>query len=64
MKTYILDIIPKLERHSKKLNDLTKFHNNYWILLEENSNSKKTFIFRQNNQLLISLSLDTNAIVQ
>lgn len=54
MKTYILDIIPKLERHSKKLNDLTKFHNNYWILLEENSNSKKTFIFRQNNQLLIS----------
>ncbi len=38
MKTYILDIIPKLERHSKKLNDLTKFHNTHWILLEENSN--------------------------
>ena len=54
MKTFIADIIPKIQRFSKKLDDLTKLTNQHWVSLGDITNNKKVFIFRQNNQLLIS----------
>jgi hypothetical protein len=54
MKTFIADIIPKIQRFSQKLDDLTKLTNQHWVSLGELTQIKKVFIFRANNQLLIS----------
>lgn len=54
MKTYISDIIPKIQRFSEKLDNLTLLTNQHWVLLGELSTSKVVYIFRSNNQLLIS----------
>ena len=60
MKTYIADIIPKIQRFSQKLDDLTKLTNQHWVSLDDIDESKKVYIFRPNNQLLIS----NNGIVE
>ena len=54
MKTFFADIIPKIQKYSQKLDDLTKLTNQHWISLEEIKSNKKVYIFRTNNQLLIS----------
>ena len=55
MKTYLLDIIPKIQRYSQKLDDLTVLLNKHWVIFNENSIDKTVFIFREKeNQLLIS----------
>lgn len=54
MKTYIADIILKLQRFSQKLNDLTRLTNQHWVSLGDIDQAKRVFIFRPNNQLLIS----------
>lgn len=54
MKTYIADIIPKLQRFSQKLDNLTLLTNQHWVVLDELDSSKTVFIFRTNNELLIS----------
>jgi len=55
MKTYILDIIPKIQRYSKKLDNLTVLLNKHWVVLNEETLSKSVLIFREkDNQLLIS----------
>ena len=54
MITFIADIIPKIQRFSKKLDDLTMLTNQHWVSLGDIKQNKKVFIFRQNNQLLIS----------
>ncbi len=54
MKTYISDLIPKIQRFSKKLDDLTLLTNQHWVVIDDISNTKNVYIFRQNNQLLIS----------
>jgi hypothetical protein len=54
MKTYIADIIPKIQRFSQQLGDLTKLTNQHWVSLGDISQTKRVFIFRANNQLLIS----------
>lgn len=54
MKTYLLDLIPKLRKYSKQLDDTTILTNKHWVLLGEDGN-KTVYIFRKiNNQLLIS----------
>jgi hypothetical protein len=60
MKTFITDIIPKIQRFSQRLDDLTKLTNQHWVSLGDINQAKKVFIFRANNQLLIS----DNGIVQ
>lgn len=60
MKTYIADIIPKIQRFSQRLDDLTKLTNQHWVTLDELMQAKRVFIFRADNQLLIS----TNGIVE
>ena len=55
MKTYILDIIPKIQRFSQKLDNLSIILNKHWVILDEETSIKSVFIFREkNNQLLIS----------
>ena len=54
MKTYLLDILPKLQRFSKKLDNLTILTNQHWVLIEKITEAKYVYIFRDNNELLIS----------
>ena len=54
MKTYISNIIPRIQRYSKKLDDLTTLKNQNWVLIDESNNVKNVFIFRDNNQILIA----------
>jgi hypothetical protein len=54
MRTFIADIIPKIQRYSKQLDELTKLTNQHWVSLNDITKSKRVFIFRPNNQLIIS----------
>lgn len=56
MKTYISDLIPKLKRYSQKLDNLTLLTNQHWVMIDDVTNVKSVYIFRDNNQLLISLN--------
>lgn len=56
MKTYIAEIIPKLERFSQKLDNLTLLTNQHWVLFDDQNVEKVVYIFRSNNQLLIARS--------
>lgn len=53
MKTFLSDIFPKLQRYSEKLDNLTLLTNQHWVCIDELSN-KTVYIFRSNNDLLIS----------
>ncbi len=53
MKTYIADIIPSLQKFSKKLDDLTKLSQKHWVSIDESTNVKTVFIFSGNGELLI-----------
>jgi hypothetical protein len=55
MKTFILDIIPKIQKYSKKLDDITLLSNQHWVLMDSIGGSKTVFIFRLNNELLVSV---------
>lgn len=54
MKTFISDLIPKLQKFSQKLDNLTLLTNQHWVLIDNISNNKNVYIFRPNNDLLIS----------
>jgi hypothetical protein len=54
MKTYISDIIPKIQRYSKSLDNQTLLKGQHWVILDEIENNKSVYIFRDNNELLIS----------
>lgn len=54
MLYYLLDIIPKIQAYSKKLDDTSILTNQHWVSVNEIENSKTVYIFRQNEQLLIS----------
>ena len=54
MKTYLKNILPRIKQFSKKLDDLTLLTNQHWVVIDEIENSKLVYIFRRNNELLIS----------
>jgi hypothetical protein len=54
MKTFISDLIPKIQRHSQKLDILTLLTDQHWIVVDDIGISKNVYIFRTNNELLIS----------
>lgn len=54
MKTFITDIIPKIQRFSQRIDDLAKLTNQHWVSLGDITQTKRVFIFRANNQLIIS----------
>jgi len=54
MKTYISDIIPRIQKFSQKLDNLTLLTNQHWVVIDDIDKTKNVYIFRQNNELLIS----------
>lgn len=56
MRTYIADIIPKIQKFSQKLNNLTMLTNQHWVVLDELTQSKTVYIFRNNGELLIAIN--------
>ena len=54
MQTFISDIIPKIQQYSQKLDDLTLLTNQHWVVIDEIDRVKNVYIFRKNNELLIS----------
>lgn len=54
MRTYIADIIPNLQRFSQKLDNQTLLTNQHWVVIDEITSGKTVYIFRPNNELLIS----------
>ncbi|MEL7834268.1 hypothetical protein [Fodinibius sp. Rm-B-1B1-1] len=54
MRTYFSDIIPKFKKYSQKLDDVTLLTNQHWLIFNENSSKRVVYIFRDNNELLIS----------
>lgn len=54
MLYYLFDIIPKIQVFSKKLDDISLLINQHWVSINEMNNNKTVFIFRSNEQLLIS----------
>ena len=60
MQTYLSDIIPRLSRYSKQLNEETLLTSRHWVVIDEIANRKNIYIFRKNRDLLIS----TNGLVE
>ncbi|MEZ4888661.1 MAG: hypothetical protein R3E32_28305 [Chitinophagales bacterium] len=54
MKTFIAEIIPKIQEYSEKLDNLTMLANQHWVVFDDIDSEKNVYIFRSNNQLLIS----------
>jgi hypothetical protein len=54
MNKYILDIIPKIKKFSKKLDDLTILTKQGWVSINNNLSTKHTFYFKKNKELIIS----------
>jgi len=56
MKTFVIDIIPKIKQYSERLDNITLLTSKHWVLLEELDRSKSVYIFRSNKELLISIN--------
>jgi len=54
MKTFLSDIFPKLQRFSQKLDNLTLLTNQHWVSIDNIVSNKIVYIFRSNNELLVS----------
>ena len=54
MLYFLIDIIPKIQAFSKKLDDASLLINQNWVSVSEIENIKTVFIFRPDAQLLIS----------
>lgn len=54
MLYYLIDIIPKIQAFSKKLDDASLMINQHWVSVNEIENIKTVFIFRPDAKLLIS----------
>jgi hypothetical protein len=54
MKEYLKDIFPKIIRFSKELDDLAILTNKSWVLLNEEVGVHEVWIFRSNNDLIVS----------
>ncbi len=60
MKQYINDILFKIEKFSKRLDNEVILIKQHWIVLDEDENNKKVYIFRKNGNLLISINGNVN----
>lgn len=54
MKTFLSDIFPKIQRYSEKLDNLTLLTNQHWVSIDNMLSNKTVYIFRSNNELLVS----------
>lgn len=53
MKTFLLDIIPKIKRLSRRLDDTAVLVNQPWVMFDDNNQSKNVYYFRANSELLV-----------
>jgi hypothetical protein len=60
MLLYLADLFTRLAVHSEKLDNLALLTNQHWVSIDEIAQQKVVYIFRTNNELLIS----TNGNVQ
>lgn len=56
MKTYFTDVIPKIQRFSKSLNETALLKNKHWIFIDNYSQTKTVYIFRNEGILLIAVN--------
>lgn len=56
MKTYVSNLIPRLQQFSERLDNLSLLIDKHWVVLDDQGKSKMIYIFRSNNELLISLN--------
>lgn len=56
MKTYLFDILPKIKRFSKRLDDKTILQGKSWMAINEDNTVKTVYIFSENNNLVVSNS--------
>ncbi len=56
MRTYVADIIPRIQRFSQKLDNLTMLTNQHWVLLDELTQSKVVYFFKANGELVIAIN--------
>lgn len=54
MTMYLSNIIPRIQQYSQTLDNLALLMNQHWVVIDEIMNSKVVYIFRQNDELLIS----------
>jgi hypothetical protein len=54
MRTFVAEIIPKIQRFSQRLENLALLTNQHWVVFDDLGTVKTVYIFRQNNQILIS----------
>jgi hypothetical protein len=54
MRAFLADIIPKIQKYTRKLDELTLLLDHHWVLIDQSSTIKNIYIFRSNNELLIS----------
>lgn len=54
MKTYMIELVHNIQKFSQKLDDLSLLTNQHWTLFDKERDNKTIYIFRDNNQLLIS----------
>ncbi|UTM21860.1 hypothetical protein [Dyadobacter fanqingshengii] len=54
MVYYILDLIPKIQLFSKKLDDFALIADQHWVMINEGDIGKRVFVFRRSGQLLVA----------
>ncbi len=54
MKKFLQQTINKIKGYSKKLDNHSMLMDKHWVVIDEIQNSKLVYIFRRNNQLIIS----------
>lgn len=54
MKTFIADIIPKIQRFSQQLDNITLLTNQHWVVIDGIQEGKSVYIFRPNGELIMS----------
>jgi len=54
MRTHSLDIIPSIQRFSRKLDELTRLVRQEWVVVDELSDEKLALFFRSGAELLIA----------
>jgi hypothetical protein len=51
MTTYLTEIIPKIQKFSKRLDDLTKLTNQHWVYIDDLKDIKTVFLFGNKGDL-------------
>jgi hypothetical protein len=54
MKAFLSQIIPKIKKYSRELDDVALLTNKHWVFIDESRTSKIVYVFRSNNELIIS----------